>query len=127
MLSLSSIATLLKLSGHAETAEDIVQEAFVRVLKNLERFAMLKDDIWLQNARVANAAAAEIAGACGERLLHPVEANEIFMRCTPGERETLRAQHFEFYDWGDDSARFVTAWNTPQEHAICLAKAITNL
>ena len=89
--------------------------------------AMLKEDIWLQNARVANAAAAEIAGACGERLLHPVEANEIFMRCTPGERETLRAQHFEFYDWGDDSARFVTAWNTPQEHAICLAKAITNL
>ncbi|MCZ6835621.1 MAG: RNA polymerase sigma factor [Planctomycetota bacterium] len=31
-------AYLLKLSGHAETAEDIVQEAFVRVLKNLERF-----------------------------------------------------------------------------------------
>jgi len=31
-------AYLFQLSGHAETAEDIVQEAFVRVLKNLERF-----------------------------------------------------------------------------------------
>lgn len=31
-------AYILQLSGHAETAEDIVQEAFVRVLKNIERF-----------------------------------------------------------------------------------------
>lgn len=31
-------AYIFKLSGHTETAEDIVQEAFVRVLKNLDRF-----------------------------------------------------------------------------------------
>jgi threonine aldolase len=89
--------------------------------------AMLDGDLWLENARTANAAAVEIASACGERLLHPVEANEIFMICTAREREALRAQEFEFYDWGDDAARFVAAWNTPQEHAVALAKAITNL
>ncbi|HAU21431.1 MAG TPA: low specificity L-threonine aldolase [Erythrobacter sp.] len=89
--------------------------------------AMLDGDLWLENARSANAAAAEIAGACGERLIHPVEANEIFMRCTAAERDSLRAQDFEFYDWGDDAARFVTAWNTPQEHAVALAKAIAAL
>ncbi len=89
--------------------------------------AMLEGDLWLENARAANAAAAEIARACGERLMHPVEANELFVRLTPGERESLRAQGFEFYDWGADAARFVTAWNTPQDDALALAQAVANL
>lgn len=89
--------------------------------------AMLGGDLWLANARAANGAAAEIAQACGERLLHPVEANEIFMRCTGAEREALRAQGFAFYDWGDGAARFVTAWNTRQEDAAALARAIAAL
>ena len=89
--------------------------------------AMLQDDLWLANARSANAAAAEIAGACGERLMHPVEANELFVRCTAAERETLRGQGFGFYDWGADAARFVTAWNTREEDARALSKAIADL
>ena len=89
--------------------------------------AMLDGDLWLENARTANAAAAEIAGACEGRLMHPVEANELFVSLTPGERETLRKQGFDFYDWGADAARFVTAWNTRSEHASALAKAITTL
>ena len=89
--------------------------------------AMLEGDLWLENARAANTAAAEIAGACGDRLLHPVEANEIFMGCTTGERAALRQQHFEFYDWGDEAARFVTAWNTRQEDAMALSRAIAAL
>lgn len=89
--------------------------------------AMLEGDLWLENARAANAAAAEIAGACGERLMHPVEANELFVRLTAQEREALRGQGFAFYDWGDDAARFVTAWNTPQESALALARAIASL
>lgn len=89
--------------------------------------AMLDGDLWLENASAANAAAAEIAGACGDRLLHPVEANELFVRLSADKREGLRAQGFEFYDWGDDAARFVTAWNTPQEDAMALAKAIASL
>lgn len=89
--------------------------------------AMLDGDLWLANARAANAAAAEIAAACGERLMHPVEANEIFMRCTPAEREVLRGQGFAFYDWGDDAARFVTAWNTREDDARALAGAIGGL
>lgn len=89
--------------------------------------AMLEGDIWLANARAANAAAAEIAGACGERLMHAVEANELFVRVTPAEREALRAQGFGFYDWGADAARFVTAWNTSEEDARALAAAIAGL
>ncbi len=89
--------------------------------------AMLDGDLWLANARHANTAAAEIAGACGDRLMYPVEANELFVRLSGAEREALRAQNFAFYDWGADAARFVTAWSTRQEDASTLAKAIAGL
>jgi len=89
--------------------------------------AMLEGDLWLANARAANAAAADIAEGAGERLLHPVEANEVFCRCTPAERDALRAQGFGFYDWGADGARFVTAWDSKAEHAAALGKAIASL
>ena len=89
--------------------------------------AMLDGDLWLANARAANDAAREIATAAQSRLLHPVEANEIFLRCTAQEREALREAGFAFYDWGADAARLVTAWNTPQEDALALAKAIAHL
>lgn len=89
--------------------------------------AMLEDDLWLANARHANAAAAEIASVCAERLMHAVEANELFVRINAAEREALRTQGFEFYDWGEDAARFVTAWDTRQEDATKLSKAIAAL
>jgi threonine aldolase len=89
--------------------------------------AMLDDDLWLQNARAANAAAQEIASVCTDRLMHAVEANELFVRCTAAERAALRAQGFDFYDWGVDAARFVTGWNTVPEDAQALAKAIASL
>ncbi|MET1756983.1 beta-eliminating lyase-related protein [Novosphingobium sp. RD2P27] len=89
--------------------------------------AMLKDDLWLENGRAANAAAGEIAAAAADRLLHPVEANEIFLTTTAPERAALREQGFSFYDWGDDAARLVTAWNADAGHVSALAKAIRAL
>ena len=89
--------------------------------------AMLEGGLWLANARVANAAAAEIGSAGGGRLLHPVEANEVFLRCTAAEREALRAQGFGFYDWGPNAARFVAAWDTKEKDARALARAIESL
>ena len=89
--------------------------------------ALIEDGLWLQNARAANAAAQEIAGAAGARLLHPVEANELFVRLTVPEREALRRRGFGFYDWGPDAARFVTAWDTRLEDAAALASAIAAL
>lgn len=89
--------------------------------------AMLERELWLENARAANAAAREIAAGCADRLVHPVEANELFVRLAPAEREALRAQGFAFYDWGADAARFVTAWNTREDDARALAAAISGL
>lgn len=89
--------------------------------------AMLDGDLWLENARTANAAAQEIAAVAGERLLHPVQANEIFLTVSEAEREALRAQGFSFYDWGDGAARLVTAWNSDPAHVAALVRAIAAL
>lgn len=89
--------------------------------------AMLEGDLWLENARAANAAAQEIAAVAGDRLLHPVQANEIFLTLGEPERAALRAQGFSFYDWGDAAARLVTAWNSDPAHVAALARAIAAL
>ena len=89
--------------------------------------AMLKGDLWLTNARAANTAAQELAKAAGTRLLHPVEANELFLTMSAPEREALRAQGFSFYDWGEGAARLVTAWNSDPAHVASLSRAIAAL
>ena len=89
--------------------------------------AMLDGDLWLANARAANAAAQEIAATVRDRLLHPVEANEIFVCLSAQERDALRRQGFSFYDWGDDAARLVTAWNSDPAHVTALARALAAL
>lgn len=86
--------------------------------------AMLKGDLWLDNARRANAAAAEIAAAAGDRLIHPVQANEVFVALSAGERAALRGAGFAFYDWDEATARFVTAWNSEEAEVMALAKAL---
>jgi threonine aldolase len=89
--------------------------------------AMLDGDTWLHNAATANAAAQAIAARAGERLLHPVQANEVFLACTADERQILRGQGYAFYDWGANAARFVAAWDTRAEHAEALGRAIAEL
>jgi threonine aldolase len=94
--------------------------------------AMLENDMWLTNARSANAAAQIISGAAAERLLYPVQANEIFLRLTPAEAAALRAQGFDFYDWGvvDENwgaARLVTSWQHSEADVAPLARAIAAL
>ena len=94
--------------------------------------AMLENDLWLTTARSANAAAQIIAGAATGRLLYPVQANEIFLRLTPAEAAALRAQGFDFYDWGvvDENwgaARLVTSWQHKEADVTPLARAIAAL
>ncbi len=86
--------------------------------------AMIEDDLWLDNARAANSRAATLAGAAGDRLVHPVEANEVFLRVTSSEATALRAKGFDFYDWAAGEIRLVTAWDSPEEHVALLAEAI---
>jgi len=89
--------------------------------------AMVEDGVWLRNAAAANAGAQALAAAAATRLLHPVEANEVFVQLAPGEPERLRAQGFLFYDWGatgSNEARLVVSWDTPPEAVDRLAAAL---
>ncbi len=89
--------------------------------------AFLNEDLWLENARSANAAAQIIATAAQDRLLYPVEANEIFLRLSGSEAASLRAQGFDFYDWGEGAARLVTSWHHNPSDVEPLASAIAAL
>ena len=89
--------------------------------------AMLEDDIWLDNAQSANAGAQLLAAAAGDRLIHPVEANEVFLRATPAEAAALRARGFDFYDWAPDEIRLVTSWHQRADDIRPLADAIAAL
>ena len=89
--------------------------------------ALLEDGLWLDNARASNATAQRLAQASPERLIHPVEANEIFLRVTSAEAERLRAQGFDFYDWGEGQIRLVTSWDQDGADLDRLAQAIAAL
>ena len=51
----------------------------------------------------------------------------MFLTCTAGERAALRAQGFDFYDWGEDQIRFVTSWDSTSDAVDQLAGAIRAL
>ena len=89
--------------------------------------AMIEDDLWLETARAANAGAALLARAAGGRALHPVEANELFLRATPEEAAQLRAAGFDFYDWAPGEIRLVTSWDQQVDAIRPLADAIAAL
>jgi threonine aldolase len=89
--------------------------------------AMLEADLWLDNARAANAAAQVLATAAGRRLVYPVEANELFLRVGDDEAARLRDQGFDFYEWGPGQVRFVTSWDSEPHAVSLLADAIAAL
>ncbi len=92
--------------------------------------AMIESGAALRNAGAANAGAQRLAQAAPARMLHPVEANEVFAQLGAGGPKALRAQGFNFYDWGDagsNEARFVVAWDTPATSVDALAAALAAL
>ena len=89
--------------------------------------ALLDNDLWRDNARAANGGARLLADAAGDRLVYPVEANEIFLRASPEEAAGLRALGFDFYDWAPGEIRLVTSWDQQGEAIQPLADAIAAL
>ncbi len=89
--------------------------------------AMIEGDLWLESARAANSAARVVAAAAPQRLIHPVEANEVFVSASTAEADALRDQGFDFYDWGPGEIRFVTSWDSTGESLDRLAAALAAL
>ena len=65
--------------------------------------AYLEHGLWLKNASHANDMAAILAeglkSVAGARLLHPVQANEIFVSLPESTVAALEAAQFKFYRW----------------------------
>jgi threonine aldolase len=65
--------------------------------------AYLKHDLWLENARHANAMATKLArgleAVAGAKILHPVQANELFVELPEDTTAALEMQGFGFYRW----------------------------
>jgi threonine aldolase len=96
--------------------------------------AYLRDDLWLRNARHANAMAERLStgltAIAGVNLSHPVEANEIFARMPEAMIASLQAQGFGFYSWGAESRceiRLVTSFDTNPEDVEAFIVAASRL
>jgi threonine aldolase len=78
--------------------------------------AYLTDGLWLRLAQHANSMAdrlaAGLAALPGAEIVHPVEANEIFIALPEPVTGGLLAQGYQFYRWEGPVVRLVTAWNT---------------
>ncbi|MFT3725533.1 MAG: beta-eliminating lyase-related protein [Hyphomonadaceae bacterium] len=86
--------------------------------------AYLKDGLWLQLARNANASATALSEAlvkAGAELVHPVDGNEVFAKLPPGAADRLSKAGATFYPWPDGSHRFVCSWATTQNEVADLA------
>lgn len=83
-------------------------------------FGMLKDDVWLRNARHANDAAAMLEKGLveipGVKLMFPREANAVFVALPEKTIEDLRAKGWKFYTFiGVGGARFMCSWDTNEK------------
>jgi threonine aldolase len=87
----------------------------------------VRTGLWRTHARRANRLAQQVAAAAGVRLVHPVEANELFLDLGEAGKAALRAQGFGFYDWGAATgreARFVVSWDQTQSSVDALCEAL---
>jgi threonine aldolase len=93
--------------------------------------AYLKDDLWLANARHANAMAQRMLRAfdyiSGVEIAHPVHANELFVTLPEEAITQLEAEGAGFYRWGSpepNTIRLVTSFNTEPEQVDAFVEAV---
>jgi len=96
--------------------------------------AYFENDLWLTLARHANAMAQRLGGGLksipGVQLLHPVEANEIFIRLPLEIVAGLRKAGFDFYDWpgaAPGTIRLVTSFATEAKDVEAFIKTANEL
>lgn len=94
--------------------------------------ALLEDDLWLANARHANAMAAllarEAASVPGVRIVQPTQANEVFATL-PREAIAPLQEAVWFYVWDEasDTVRWVCSWDTTEEDVRALVAALRRI
>lgn len=79
--------------------------------------ALLRNDVWLNNARHANAMAQRLGDGLqqlsGVNLMHPVEANGVFVDLPASLQQGLRDKGWKFYTFVPPTGcRLMCAWDT---------------
>lgn len=91
--------------------------------------ALLTDDLWLRNARQANAMAARLAAGLadlpGVEVAYPVESDAVFARLAPDQVAKLQ-QDWTFYLWNEAASvvRWMTAFDTAEDEVDAFLAAI---
>ncbi|MFE4588662.1 threonine aldolase family protein [Streptomyces laurentii] len=91
--------------------------------------ALLAKDLWLRNARHANAMARRLAdgvqGVDGVEILYPVQANAVFARL-PHEVSRRLQQRFRFYFWDEAAGdvRWMCSFDTTEDDVDAFLQAL---
>ncbi|CAN7266692.1 beta-eliminating lyase-related protein [Phenylobacterium sp. LjRoot219] len=88
---------------------------------------MLQDGALLRHAAHANAMAAKLAAAMPFKVLHPVEANAVFVEMDDATLARLHAAGWFVYRFLDGSVRFVCSWATTEAAVEEVAEALKGL
>ncbi|MEV4798627.1 low specificity L-threonine aldolase [Nonomuraea sp. NPDC049421] len=122
------------LDPDAATGVDYLRKTYMQLSSKM-RFvsvqfeALLSGDLWLRNARHANAMARRLAAAVegvpGVRLSRAVEANAVFAVLPADVADRLR-KRFRFYTWDESTGevRWMCAFDTTEEDVDAFAAAL---
>jgi threonine aldolase len=92
--------------------------------------ALLSDELWLRNARQANAMALRLAeairGIPGLSVTRPVETNAVFA-ALPANAITALQREFAFYVWDEhtNEVRWMCSWDTTEDDVDSFAQAVS--
>jgi threonine aldolase len=91
--------------------------------------ALMDNELWLRNARHANAMARRLAdgvsGVPGVRLRHPVESNGVFAMLEPALIAPLQREWtFHVWDPGDHIVRWMAAFDTTEDDVDAFVAAV---
>ncbi|MFG3442805.1 threonine aldolase family protein [Nonomuraea sp. NPDC047897] len=122
------------LDPEAATGVDYLRKTFMQLSSKM-RFvsaqfeALLSGDLWLRNARQANAMGRRLAeavrGLPGVEVPRPVQANAVFA-ILPGEVTERLQKRFRFYVWNaaTGEVRWMCAFDTTEEDVDAFAAAL---
>ena len=94
--------------------------------------ALLTDELWLRNARHANAMAARVASKVGcingVQITHPAQTNVVFATLAPEVTAALQ-ERFAFYIWDERRAevRWMCSWDSTEADVDAFVQALREL
>lgn len=88
---------------------------------------MLEDGAYIRHAAHANAMAKKLAAAMPFPILHPVEANGIFVQMDEEKLSALHAAGWFVYRFLDGSVRFMCSWATTEAAVEELAETLRGI